>query len=33
MFAALILLGITLLVNMAGAFILQRASAGLEGLR
>ena len=33
MFAALILLGITLLVNMAGAFILQRASAGLEGVR
>ncbi|MGA2401213.1 MAG: phosphate ABC transporter permease subunit PstC [Syntrophobacteraceae bacterium] len=33
MFAALILLGITLLVNMAGALILQRASAGLEGVR
>ena len=32
MFAALILLGITLLVNMAGAFVLQRASAGQEGV-
>ena len=33
MFAALILLGITLLVNVAGAFILERASAGWEGGR
>jgi phosphate transport system permease protein len=31
MYAALVLLGITLAVNMIGAFILQRASAGLEG--
>ncbi len=31
MYAALVLLGITLVVNMIGAFILQRASAGLEG--
>ncbi len=33
MYAALILLGITLVVNMIGAFILQRASAGLEGAK
>jgi phosphate transport system permease protein len=33
MYAALVLLGITLVVNMIGAFILQRASAGLEGSR
>ena len=31
MYAALVLLGITLLVNMAGSVILQRASANLEG--
>jgi len=31
MYAALVLLGITLLVNMAGAFVLQRASAATEG--
>jgi len=31
MYAALVLLGITLVVNMVGAFILQRASAGVEG--
>ena len=31
MYAALVLLGITLVVNMIGAFILQRASAGIEG--
>jgi phosphate transport system permease protein len=33
MFAALLLLGITLLVNLAGTYILQRASVGMEGLR
>jgi len=33
MFAALILLGITLIVNILGTFILQRASAGSEGAR
>lgn len=33
MFAALILLGITLLVNVVGAFILDKASAGWEGGR
>ena len=33
MYAALILLGITLVVNIIGAFILQRASAGLEGAK
>lgn len=33
MFAALILLAITLLVNIAGAFILQRTSVNLEGAR
>jgi phosphate transport system permease protein len=33
MYAALVLLGITLLVNVIGAFILQRASAGLEGAK
>jgi phosphate transport system permease protein len=32
MFAALILLAITVLVNMAGAIILQRASVGREGV-
>jgi phosphate transport system permease protein len=31
MYAALVLLGITLLVNIAGAAILQRASEGMEG--
>ena len=31
MYAALVLLGITLVVNMIGAFILQRASAVMEG--
>jgi phosphate transport system permease protein len=31
MYAALVLLGITLLVNMVGAVVLQRASAELEG--
>ena len=31
MYAALVLLGITLAVNMVGAFILQRASAATEG--
>jgi phosphate transport system permease protein len=33
MYAALVLLGITLVVNMIGAFILQRASGGLEGAK
>ncbi len=33
MFAALILLGITLLVNVVGAFILDKASAGPEGAK
>ena len=33
MYAALVLLGITLLVNIIGAVILQRAEAGLRGLR
>jgi len=33
MYAALVLLGITLVVNVIGAFILQRASAGLEGAK
>lgn len=33
MYAALVLLGITLIVNVIGAFILQRASAGLEGAK
>ncbi len=33
MYAALVLLGITMLVNMIGAFILQRASAGFEGAK
>jgi phosphate transport system permease protein len=33
MYAALVLLLITLLVNMIGALILQRASKGLEGMR
>jgi phosphate transport system permease protein len=33
MYAALVLLGITLLVNVVGTLILQRADAGLKGLR
>src|SRR5215813_13403888 len=33
MYAALILLGITLLVNIVGTLILQRADASLQGLR
>ena len=33
MYAALVLLSITLLVNIVGAIILQRAEAGLRGLR
>jgi len=33
MYASLVLLGITLLVNVIGSAILQRASAGLEGAR
>ncbi len=33
MYAALVLLGITLIVNMVGAFILQRAAAGAEGAK
>jgi phosphate transport system permease protein len=33
MYAALILLAITLIVNVIGTLILQRANAGLEGLR
>jgi len=33
MYAALVLLGITLLVNVIGSIILQRASAGLEGAK
>ncbi len=33
MYAALVLLGITLLVNVIGTLILQRADAGLKGLR
>jgi phosphate transport system permease protein len=33
MYAALVLLGITLVVNMIGAFILQRASVGMEGAK
>ncbi len=33
MYAALVLLGITMIVNMIGAFILQRASGGLEGAK
>jgi len=33
MYAALVLLGITMVVNMAGSWILQRASAGMEGGR
>jgi phosphate transport system permease protein len=33
MYAALVLLGITLLVNIVGTLILQRAEAGLQGLR
>jgi hypothetical protein len=31
MYAALVLLGITLLVNIVGAFILQRTSVRFEG--
>jgi phosphate transport system permease protein len=33
MYAALVLLGITLIVNIIGTLILQRADAGLKGLR
>jgi phosphate transport system permease protein len=33
MFAALILLTITILVNMVGAFVLNRASMGREGVQ
>lgn len=33
MYAALVLLAITLVVNFIGAWLLQRATAGLEGLR
>ena len=33
MYVALVLLGITLVVNMMGTLILQRADAGLKGLR
>jgi hypothetical protein len=33
MYAALVLLGITLLVNIIGTVILQRADEGLKGLR
>jgi phosphate transport system permease protein len=33
MYAALVLLGITLIVNIVGTLILQRAEAGLQGLR
>ena len=33
MYAALVLLAITLIVNVVGTFILQRADAGLKGLR
>jgi phosphate transport system permease protein len=33
MYAALVLLGITLIVNIIGTIILQRAEAGLKGLR
>jgi phosphate transport system permease protein len=33
MYAALVLLGITLVVNIAGTLILQRAEAGLKGLQ
>jgi phosphate transport system permease protein len=33
MYAALVLLGITLIVNIVGTFILQRAGANLQGLR
>ena len=33
MYAALVLLGITLLVNLIGTFILQKASGGLEGAK
>ena len=33
MYAALILLGITLLVNVLGSLVLHRASAGMRGAR
>ena len=33
MYAALVLLGITLVVNAIGTWIVQRATASLEGLR
>ncbi len=33
MYAALVLLGITLVVNVVGTVILDRAEAGLKGLR
>jgi len=33
MYAAMVLLAITLIVNIIGAVILQRAEAGLRGLR
>jgi phosphate transport system permease protein len=33
MYAAVVLLGITMVVNMIGSFIIQRASAGMEGAR
>jgi hypothetical protein len=33
MYAALVLLGITLVVNVVGTLILQRADANLKGLR
>lgn len=33
MYAALVLLGITLIVNVSGTLILQRADAGLKGIR
>jgi hypothetical protein len=33
MYAALVLLGITLVVNIIGTIILQRADSALQGLR
>jgi hypothetical protein len=33
MYAAIVLLAITLLVNVVGTFILQRADASVKGLR
>jgi phosphate transport system permease protein len=33
MYAALVLMGITLVVNILGALVLQRASRGLKGAR